>query len=294
MKVIVIFDGSNIETIKMSLEKIFRSNENKLIRQIVLYYCKNARKFDEMNSLYYDFCKFIGLDGDEDWLEFDYIYFFHVISTIDNLETVNKLGLIDLRETCSKETALRNYLRNQGVSFDFEDGINIKINNKSYNLGKYDSDEVISDVEYWKAYHAEYLFHRLDFDYNLNGFLYLQNVYNDSSYKDLKNTSEFLDRLSRYTENANISSIWRNNSVPYILKCKIDCDQVTLGNGLTWRTKHEISKQLIEIAIRSIVDFEIRRYSVLSINYILVKYGVKIPSENIEIIEWNYSLEGNE
>lgn len=294
MKVIVVFDGSNIESIKMSLAKILRSDEDKLIRKIVLYYWKNARKFDEMNSLYYDFCEFIGLDGDEDWLEFEYIYFFHVISTIDNLETVNKLGLIDLRETCTKETALRNYLRNQGVSFDLKNEINIKINDKSYDLGKYNSDEAISDAEYWKAYHAEYLFHRLNFDYNLNGFLYSQNAYNDSSYKELKNTSEFLDRLSRYTENANIRSIWQDNSIPYILKCKIDSGQVTLGNGLTWPTKHEISKQLIEIAIRSIVDLEIRRYSVLSINYILVKYGVKIPIENIEIIKWNYRLEGNE
>lgn len=294
MKVIVIFNGSNIESIKESLAKVLRINEDKLIKKIVFYYWRNVKKFDDINSIYYDFCEFIGLDGDEEWLKFDYAYIFHIISTIDNLETINKFGLIDLRETLNKQTALSNYLRNQGISFDLKNGINIIINDKSYDLGKYNSDEAISDKEYWKAYYAEYLFNRLNFDYNLNGFLFLENAYNDSSYKDLKNKSEFFDRLSNYVEDKDIYLKWQENSESYILKCKIDCGQVTLGNGLTWPTKHEVAKRIIEISIRSIIDFEIRADEVLPITYILVKYGVKIPIDNIEAIKWNESLEGNE
>lgn len=294
MKAIIIFDGSNIESIKESLAKVLRINEDKLIKNIIFYYWRNVKKFDDINSIYYDFCEFIGLDGDEEWLIFDYIYIFHIISTIDNLETINKFGLIDLRETLCKQTALSNYLRNQGISFDLKNGINIIIDEKSYDLGKYNSDEVISDKEYWKAYYAEYLFNRLNFDYNLNGFLFMENAYNDSNYKDLKNKSEFFDRLGNYVENKDIYLNWKENSDSYILKCKIDCGQVTLGNGLTWPTKHEVAKRIIEISIRSIIDFEIRADEVLPITYILVKDGVKIPIDNIEAIKWNESLEGND
>ena len=41
-------------------------------------------------------------------------------------------------------------------------------------------------------------------------------------------------------------------------------------------------------------DFGRRRDKILSIDYIFVKYGIKIPIDNIEVIKWNYKLEGNE
>lgn len=227
----MLYDGSSLESVKKSLASVLNISENILIEKIVDYYCENLSNFDDNEFLYEEFIDYLGLE-DED-IRFDYIEFFHIISTIDNLDTVKEVGLIDLRKTLTKETSLNNYLKGKGIEFDVNnDGIYIIINGNGDDLSKYNKDDTLTDKKYWKAFYGEYLAHRLSFDYNINGFLYLDNVYEDSNYIDLKNESEFLNRLKSFLDTSDLLDSWNEKCECYILKCRVKTGQVTLGNGL--------------------------------------------------------------
>lgn len=284
-----VYDGSSLESVKRSLASVLNISEDILIEKIVYYYCENLSNFDDNEFLYEEFIDYLGLE-DED-IRFDYIEIFHIISTIDNLDTVKEVGLIDLRKTLTKETSLNNYLKGKGIEFNVNnDGIYIIINGNGDDLSKYNKDDTLTDKEYWKAFHGEYLAYRLSFDYNINGFLYLDNVYKDSNYIDLKNESEFLNRLKSFLDTSDLLDSWNEKSECYILKCRVKTGQVTLGNGLKWKSEiveaKKLTKQLIEISIRIIIDFDLRKDKNFPIQYLLVKDGIDIPFNDIKVIEF--------
>ncbi|WP_252225743.1 hypothetical protein [Clostridium sp. ZBS2] len=284
----MIYDGSTLESIEKSLANIFNIEKEALIEKIIDYYFNNIDEFDKNEYLYEDFIESIGVDDTK--VVFDYINLFHVISSIDNLDTIKKFGLLDLKESLIRETSLKKYLSKIGINFILTDSVNLTYKDLKYDLSKYNKDNTSTNTEYWKAYYAEYLFHRLSFDYNINGFLFLDNACIDDSYLDLKNESEFFNRLKMFIGDNNLFDEWLENSCSYILKCTVKTGQATLGNGLKWEEEaieaKKLTKQLIDVSIRIIVDMEVRGEVRYPSEYVLVKNNVIIPFTDIEILDY--------
>lgn len=282
----MIFDGSSIESIKKSLMKVLRLNEEELISNIVYYYCENISNFNDNQFLYDEFIEFLGLE--DEIILFDELFLFHSVAAIDKLESLKIYGLLDLRECLTKDTSFKRYLNNKDIFINFQDNIEIIHNNRKENLNLYNEDEV-DNYQFWKVRAGRYLYHRLNFDYNINGFLYLDNILRDSSYFNLMKESEFFNNIKDFTEDENIFDEWRAHSKWYVLKCRVKTGQATLGNGLKWENEDEkakiLTKQLIEIAIRNIINVEIRKSTILSIEYILLKENTSIPFSDIEVID---------
>lgn len=282
----MIFDGSSIDSMKKSLTEILRLNEEELIRSIVYYYCDNISTFDNNEFLYDDFIDYIGLD--DKIILYDEIFFFHSLSVIDELESLKMFGLVNLRDSLTKETTFKKYLNKKGVFINLQDKIEIIYNNRIEDLSLYNEDEA-SDNEYWKVRAGEYLYHRLSFDYNINGFLFLNNILRDSSYFSLMNESEFFTNIKDFTEDINILEEWRTNSKWCILKCRVKTGQATLGDGFKWRSEDEeakiFTKKLIELAIRNIINVEIRKDELLPIEYVLLRENISIPFSDIKVID---------
>lgn len=283
-----LFDGSNNITILKSLANIFDMDERKFKNSIKKYYQVNKNRLDNINSYYDEFIEFLELEDD---IQVDYVYFFHITSSIDLLKSIEKFGILDLRESLTKETAFKRYLQDQGICFHLNDGIELINKNKRIELDRFNSDEC-EDEDYWRNFHGEYLYHRLNFDYNVNGFLFKINVYKDSSYLDLKNKSEFLNHLGDFLNNKEICFGWENNKKSYILKCKIDVAKATLGNGLTWPTKHETSRNIINIALNYMIELEQNKRELPPITYVLINYGISIPFRDLEVLNYNINFEG--
>lgn len=275
-----------MDSIKKSLIEVLRLNEEKLIKYIVSYYCDNIETFDYNEFLYEDFIDYIGLNDES--ILFDEIFFFHSLSVIDELESLKKFGLLNLRDSLTKETTFKKYLNKKGIYINLQDKIEIVFNDIVRDLSLCNEDET-SNEEYWKVKAGEYLYHRLSFDYNINGFLFLDNIIRDSSYFNLMNESEFFTNIKYFTEDANILDEWRANSKWYILKCRVKIGKATLGNGLKWGREEEETKiftnKLIELAIRNIINVEIRKDELLSIEYVLLKENISIPFSDIKVID---------
>lgn len=189
-----------------------------------------------------------------------------------------------------EETAFKKYLQKHGIHFELNDEIKLIVNGNKIIMKTLNQDECCED-DYWKNYYGEYIYHRLNFDYNVNGFLFKNNVYKDSNYLDLKDKAEFLDRLGGFLNDTDICLDWKNDKKSYILKCKIDIGQVTLGNGLTWPTKQEVSKDIIGKALYYMVQLEQDKLAIQPITYVLINYGISIPFRDIEVLDYMIDLE---
>lgn len=285
-----IFDGSNDRTILNSLANVFNIDEIKLKDNIEKYYKINKERLNIIYSYYDEFIEFMNLEEYEDSIQFDYVYFFHITSSIDYLKSIKEFGVLDLRESLIKETALKKYLQKHRIYFELNDKIELIVDGNKIIMEKFNSDECC-DNDYWQNYHGEYLYHRLSFDYNVNGFLFKNNVYKDSSYFDLKDKAEFLNRLGEFINDDDICLDWKNHKKSYVLKCKMDVTQTTLGNGLTWPTKQETSKGIIEKALYYMVELEEDKKELPPITYVLINYGIAISFKDIEVLDYMIDLE---
>lgn len=281
-----IFDGSNERSVIKSLANTFNISDEEIKCSIREFYLTNKERLENINSYYDEFIDFINFSEPEEEIVFDYIYFFHIMSSIDNLQSIKEFGVIDLKESLIKRTTLRNYLEENNINFQFNEQIELIVNGKKNNLAIFDSEDFCED-DYWKYFYGQYLYHRLNFDYNINGFLFKYNIYSDKSYSDLKNKSEFLDRLGDFLNNKDVVDKWEKLKKSFFLRCKIQTEKVTLGDGLTWPTLQETSKKIINRALYYLVELERDKRELPPTTYILINYGISIPYKDIEVFDYN-------
>lgn len=277
---IMIFDGTSKDSVLMSLANVFMFNGIDFKLCIKKFYDTNSSRLDGICSYYNEFLDFINFDNDASLL-FSYINIFHSTTVIDDFCTMKKFGVLNLRESLIKETSLKQYFEKHNILFDFNYGLKLINNGCIIKFDQFNADMDLED-DYWYNYYGEYLRHRLSFDYNINGFLFRENIYIDDSYMNLWNESEFMSNIGKFIENSDICNEWNKVSRPYILKCKVDIESCTFGDGLIWPTTERTSKEIIEIALYYLIQHEKNNFESAPIKYVMLKEEKFIDFSDVE------------
>lgn len=140
---------------------------------------------------------------------------FQVTTSNDECSEIRKYGLRNLQWVLSNDTYLCKFLKKNNISFD--------IKNRMMYVGgiAYDVDYEVNrdlDVISRRKDQLNKIGHKLFYDYQINAFLFCEDIYD---YSTIHEVPEFLYTLSSLNDiTKEIVSKWRMMTKPYVIKYK--------------------------------------------------------------------------
>lgn len=276
------FDGYSDLSIESSLASVFQTDHENFGKAFTDYYIKHINDFDNIDiDDFIDFLIEKSPTVTTSELVFNQVCLFHKTSTIDNLKTIKKHGLLQLRKALELDTELNAYLKRKGVSFHVIDNIPfITYNGIKTELKKHDGFHSF----FSKANREDRLHYRLTRDYNINGYLYYEGAIKDTSYQHIKHIPEFLMNVSEYLR-PDIKSEWESISTPYILKFAVDINDIDMVDDFSEvMDSHQITRHIITISLEYMLNKLRYMFSggySTPIKYIFTKMNQTVPPQNI-------------
>lgn len=140
-----------------------------------------------------------------------YVASYHSTTNMDCCASIQRLGLLNLRETIRQDTPLVRYFREHGVIFDL-DNKTICRNGTMYDLRK----DYVGIANQNRA--KDFVAYKLYEDHQINGFLYTENVLDYGGY--VHQRPEFLMNVAELFKDQRLVLDWENDPMrqAYVLK----------------------------------------------------------------------------
>lgn len=194
----MIYDITTLESLLKSMSEYLQIPANKIVKYIL-------NKKDE----YFldDFLDVFGID-DNKLLNNDLVLtLFHVTTNNDNCLSIKKHGLVNLQKSIMLDTPLSKYLKSHGIIFDVDMKV-IHYKDVSYNMNK--DYRGIKNTGSSQQQALEHVSFKLYEDYQINSFLYSDNVLEYGGY--INTRPEFIYNISKLLGDMDIEYGWRRNS----------------------------------------------------------------------------------
>ncbi|MEN1990224.1 hypothetical protein [Paenibacillus hubeiensis] len=197
-----IFDMTNRDALMQSLCNYFGLSEEQIKDLVLINDDVSLELFCETNDIMEEQLKRTDL----------YIASYHSTTNMDQCASIQKLGLLNLREALTQDTPLAKYIQEHGVIFDLE---NITVSRhgtvfdlrKNY-VGVRDSPDRAKDHVAFKLYE----------DHQINGFLCSDDVLRYGGYVDRR--PEFLMNVGQLFKDQRLETDWERDQErrSYVLK----------------------------------------------------------------------------
>ncbi|SDB92039.1 hypothetical protein SAMN05421734_102490 [Pelagirhabdus alkalitolerans] len=259
-----ILDCSDGNTAINSLAKIYNVSNNDImnflftkIHEVVSY----PQKYDEIydiNELHsYLFGK--SCSG----LNIQSIIVFHLTTDFVK-ESIEANGLINLYDIGKSDNFLRNYLANHDVNIESNKG-QIEIS--------YQNRPIKCDNSLYNR--------RLRKDHCINGFLYNNEIEEDSNVKHLIECPEIVQNISECVKCVDLKRDWKGN--PIIVKFKVGLRHLNIRDTGNWsmETEKELEEHLILNTLNYILNWLHNDLEHYSNKMIFLKENYSVPPEDI-------------
>lgn len=220
----------------------------------------------------------------------------HSTTCIDNCQSIEELGLINLQDAVTKDTPLKNYLNNKDIKVNIKDK---KIIYKENHL------DISTQIEgYCLSKEDDYknrVIHKFYDDFQINGFISHTNVLKYEGYT--RDRPEILFNLAQFLKDEKIEQDWikDKNIKHYIIKYKLPLNYYRY---FTFEAKYDdsdygITKYNLEYLPKKEIEVRVKKWVIQKAIYIL-RYGVyelysyvhpKVKIETKDIMEIMTELE---
>lgn len=187
---------------------------------------------------------------DSDYTKIDKVSFYHLTRRLYGDE-----GLYEgknLVNMLTRDTLLKQYLQNYGLTFAYENGrIRVFMNGNEIELID-DLSNGFLKIPYLKSRLGYYENSR---DFCVNGFLFGDNLKNNDYYRSLLMGPELLFQIANLAGDMDIYYEYRKQSTYYVFKYEIPIDEVIV-DGCEKLRNAEKQKLVIKEAIKRIIEYD--------------------------------------
>lgn len=163
---------------------------------------------------------------------------FQVTSNNDECAEIKKNGLHNLQWVLSNDTGLNSFLQHKDIHFDIEKRI-MYIGDDGYDVDydKYRKSNYISV----KKEGAEKVGHKLFYDYQINAFLFCEDI---NRYGTIHKAPEFLFTLSSFNgKTVGLDVQWEKDTNPYVIKFKAKLKDFAYFTFYGWEEEYILDSQ---------------------------------------------------
>lgn len=170
---------------------------------------------------------------------------FQVTSNNNECAEIKKNGLHNLQWVLNNDTSLNSFLHQKGIDFNVKERIMyIGTNGYDVNYDNYIESNCVSI----KKDCAEKIGHKLYYDYQINAFLFCEDI---NSYSTIHKAPEFLLTLSSFNKNTQgVDYQWEKITKPYVVKFKSKLKNFAYFTFYNWEYEYILDSQNDWIELR--------------------------------------------